>query len=139
MLDLKRGTPAMGEQVREVLLRHAPGRRIVACAARWESLAPLADLDWVQPALSAGSADQLGRTLEQLRPDRRVHLVSVDHRLLTPQVTARLHDLVPVVLAWTVNRAADLPRLLALRATGRVGVISDSRAVLQQVLAEAAR
>lgn len=139
MLDLKRADRGMGEQVRATLLRHAPGRTVAVCAARWEALAPLADLDWVLPALSAGSPEQLGRAFDQLRPDRRVHLVSVDHRLLTPEVTRRLHERVPVVLAWTVNRPADLPRLLALRSSGRVGVISDSPQVLARVLAEAAR
>jgi hypothetical protein len=139
MLDLKGAGRPMGEQVRDLLARHPGVRPVVACAARWEALAPLAELDRVLPALSAGSAEQLGRLHDQLRPDRPVQLVSVDHRLLTPEVTRRLHEQVPVVLAWTVNRVTDLPRLLALRESGRIGVISDSAAVLARVLAEAGR
>lgn len=139
MLDLKRADRAMGEQVRDALARHPGLRPVVACAARWEALAPLAELDRVLPALSAGSPEQLDRVFDQLRPDRPVRLVSVQHQLLTPDVVRRLHERLPVVLAWTVNRVADLPRLLALRESGQVGVISDSPAVLTRVLAEAAR
>jgi hypothetical protein len=137
MLDLKRADRATGERLRATLLEHAPGRPVLVCVAQWAAVQPLADLDWVQPVLSAGDPGQLGRLLGQLRPDRRVHAVSVAHRLLTPELAGRLHDQVPLVLAWTVNRPAELSRLLALPGPGALGVISDSAAVLRRVLDQA--
>jgi glycerophosphoryl diester phosphodiesterase len=51
----------------------------------------------------------------------------VRHTLLERQTIARLHQLVPQVIAWTVN---DVDRALRLRDAGVDGITTDSPEVL---------
>jgi len=53
--------------------------------------------------------------------------VTVRHTLLERQTIARLHQLVPQVIAWTVN---DVDRALRLRDAGVDGITTDSPDVL---------
>lgn len=69
------------------------------------------------------------RDLEATLSDGLHHeeAVTVRHRLLTPSTIGRLHGLVPVVVAWTVN---DVARARWLRDHGVDGLTTDNRNVL---------
>lgn len=54
--------------------------------------------------------------------------VSIRHTLLTDESIKALHELVPTVVAWTVN---NLPRAYRLRELGVDGVTTDRLAVLR--------
>ena len=74
---------------------------------------------------TAGNPRELGRVLGSgARPD---HAVSVRHTLLSETTVARLHDVVPTVVAWTVN---NVGRARRLRGMGVDGLTTDLREVM---------
>jgi len=75
--------------------------------------------------LSIGRPARLAATLAAGPRDDQA--VTVRHTLLERQTIARLHQLVPQVIAWTVN---DVDRALRLRDAGVDGITTDSPDVL---------
>jgi glycerophosphoryl diester phosphodiesterase len=138
MLDLKGADPRIGVQVARELHERAPDRPVLVCSRTWPSLAPFDGVPWVQTLRSARTRRELARLLAFLEtgPGPVPYGVSVHRSLLTPDVVAALHRHVSAVLTWPVNDDAALDRVLTLRGSGTIGVISDEAAVLRRLLAE---
>lgn len=133
MIDLKGTSTALGQQVAGVLRERGGGRAYLVCGRHWPALEAFADLTEVKVLLSAGSPAELATLQRHVdRGDRPgghpVHGASLRHTLVTPAVVRALQDPLPLVLAWTVNRASDLERVVA---AGVGGVISDRTEVLR--------
>jgi glycerophosphoryl diester phosphodiesterase len=136
MLDLKGHDAALGEAVARELHDVAPGREVLVCTRNWPALAPFEEIGWARAVRSARTAKELAALRHDLRSGTRAHGVSVHRSLLTPDVAAALHRHVSAVLTWPVNDDAALDRVLTLRGSGTIGVISDEASVLRRLLAE---
>lgn len=132
-----------GVQILLDLKEQAPQRRARLVAAVGElpadrsrlivSSPSLDDLRVLRPAgyrtwLSVGNRVKLRTVLAGGRPG--VDGVTVRHTLLGADAIARLHEAVPVVLAWTVN---DPVRAQQLADSGIDGVTSDSLSVFREL------
>jgi glycerophosphoryl diester phosphodiesterase len=78
-------------------------------------------------------ADQPGKDPLKLLNDCGAGLLSLRHDAVTPDLVRTLHDANLEIHAWTVNRQADMRRLLAM---GIDGLISDFPDRVTRVLAE---
>ncbi len=134
MLDLKGNRAAVGHRVAAELHAVAPERPVLVCSRYWPSLTPFAHIPWVRTVRSARNRAELALLLRRLRSGAPGHGVSVHRSLLTPDVVARLHEHVEVVMTWPVNDPAALAEVTALGATGTIGVISDEDDILRRVL-----
>lgn len=140
LLDLKGTVTGIGAQVAETLAGRArarTGRDYLVCGRHWPALEPFSTLPHVRVMLSAGSPRQLDElrsrvAMGALVAGRPAGGASIRHSLLTAQAVAELHEVLPLVLAWTVNAPADLDRVLA---TGVSGVISDRPDFLRRLSA----
>jgi len=134
MLDLKGRRIAVGTRVARSLHEYAPDRPVLVCSRYWPALRPFAEIPWVRTVLSARNRSELALLTRRLRSGPGAHGVSVHRSLLTPAVTAALHERVDLVMTWPVNDSAALAEVSALAATGTVAVITDEDDVLRQVL-----
>ncbi len=133
MLDLKGRDAGAGSQVARLLHDHAPERPVLVCSRFWPILAPFEAVPWVRTVRSARNRAELAPLLEPAAT--RGYGASVHRSLMTPDVVARLHERVDVVMTWPINDDAALEQMLALRSTGTIGVISDELHVLRKLLA----
>lgn len=128
MLDLKGadlGLPAAVIEARNQAGRTGP---LTVCSQNWRLLGPFSGLPGVAVVHSVGNARQL-RRLEAV-PD--VTAASIDRRLLTSAVAARLHARGCFVMTWSVSTWAEAEALLAV---GADGIISSEPEVLRRVMA----
>ena len=133
MLDVK-GPRTTGARAVAKLLHHEGHHRpVLVCGRNWAGVDHLATLPFVRPVLSARNRAELARLRSRLRGTaaRPPYGVSVHRSLLDRDVVAELHDSVALVMTWPVN---DLPSLDALLDAGVTGIISDSDAVLTELL-----
>ena len=126
LLDLKEHAPARRDRLRAALMAPSlPRERMIACGphdADLEAYRQAGFATW----RTAGTPVELAEVLAARRlPD---DAVTVRHTLLTVDVLRRLHDRVPVVVAWTVN---DPARANRLRELGVDGVTTDRVTVLR--------
>jgi glycerophosphoryl diester phosphodiesterase len=126
LLDLKEKSPDRRARLCQALIAALPHRdRFIACGPHADDLAELRAAGF-RTWRTIGRSGQLGTVLEAGRlPDAAV---TIRHTLVSPQVLDRLHQLVPDVVAWTVN---SLGRAEQLRAMGVDGVTTDRLAVLR--------
>lgn len=132
MLDLKGRRGSTGPAVAELLHRVAGRQPLLVCGRHWPSVEHVAELAFVRGVLSARNRAELRRLWRRLETGSPVHGVSVHRSLLDPEVVARLHQHVELVMTWPVN---DLATLDATVAVGADGMISDEDEVLSTVLA----
>ncbi|MBX7112222.1 MAG: glycerophosphodiester phosphodiesterase [Dehalococcoidia bacterium] len=128
MLDLKGndlGLPAAILGAREATGRTGP---LTVCSQNWDLLRPFLGRPGVAVVHSVGNIRQLRR----LEAEADVTAVSIDRRLLTPAVAARLHARGCFVMTWSVSTWAEAEALLA---RGADGIISSELDVLRRVMA----
>jgi hypothetical protein len=134
MLDLKGRHVAAGEAVARMLHERAPERPVVVCSRYWPALTPFEHVPWVRTVRSARHRPELAVLLRRLERDHRPgHGASVHRSLLTPAVAARLHRRLDLLLTWPVDDLRALAAITPLAATGPLGVISESDAVLRRL------
>jgi glycerophosphoryl diester phosphodiesterase len=132
MLDIKGRTVTAARAVAQMLRAEDRQREVLVCSRHWPSVDAVAQLDHVQPVLSARNRVELERLVRRLRAaPGSAYGVSVHADLLQPSVAATLRSLVPMVMSWPINDPATLERLLAV---GVNGVISDDAEILTTVL-----
>ena len=136
MLDLKGTDAAAGEAVARHLHENVPEQPVLVCSRYWPILAAFERIPWVRILRSARNRVELAPLLAEPVPPagQRAYGASVHRSLLTPDVVARLHERLDVVMTWPINDDAALARVLSLRGTGTIGVISDESAVLRKLL-----
>lgn len=130
LLDLKGDAGQSGLDLVDRLVAADPNRdRCLVSTKGWHTL----------DALRAGGfhtwrtiADPDSLTRVLAGPRLTDAAVTVRHGLLNAEVVARLRELVPAVMCWTVN---DARRATELLMAGVDGVTSDSTEVLQMVAA----
>ena len=134
LLDLKvdRGEPAL-ELARTVLAAGLDPKRCHVSSKGWPALDLLRRKGFrtwrsVGDARALAAAIRAGKVAD--------HAYTVRHTLLNPEIVAGLHNLVPKVMAWTVNGER---RAMRLADFGVDGVTSDSPAVLELVAGLPAR
>jgi glycerophosphoryl diester phosphodiesterase len=130
MVDLKGWRPWTGRRVAAAMRASLPGRPYAVCSRSWRLLEAFAAEPHARVVWSAGSRRELRRLLTRLE-QAPVWGVSVRRQLLSAEVVRRLRDRVRVVMAWHVDDAAALERVLAL---GVNAVICDDLEVLATVL-----
>lgn len=135
MLDLKGGDPAVGAAVARTVREIAPGQPVLVCSRNWPALRPFESAPGFRVVRSARTRREFALLLAGLGSSgtNPPHGVSVHRSLLTPAVVARMHRHVEVVMTWPVNDPAALAEVLAHRASGTVGVISDEESVLARL------
>lgn len=122
MLDLKGWNNRLGPAVQREMARVAPGRAYAVCAQRWAMLGPFHAVPEAIVVHSIGKASRIGRAFEHIsRPGHAA--VSIDQKLLTPELVARLREHAAVVMSWPVN---DEELLARLHSWGVNGFITDS-------------
>ena len=129
MLDLKGTSTELGGKVAAALGARAQerSREYLVCGRHWPALELFGDLPHVQVLRSAGNPRELGLLREWVAAGAHVGGrvaagVSLRHSLLTRALADELRERLPLLLVWTVNRQADLDRVLA---AGAAGVITD--------------
>jgi hypothetical protein len=126
LLDLKEKVPERRARLLDALEESLPDRtRFRACGGRTGDLDRLRGRGF-RTWRTLGDQSSLHRVLggDQLPDDA----VSVRHSLLSPDVVGKLHDVVPTIVAWTVN---DVSRARELRDIGVDGVTTDRVAVMR--------
>lgn len=129
MLDLKGRRTTVGLEVATLLHDQVPQRPVLVCSRFWPSLDAFAGVDWIRPVLSARNHTEL----EALRAGVRIahpHGVSIHRSLLTKELVAELRESVEVVMAWPINDARWLERMLGI---GVTGIISDEVSILRRL------
>jgi glycerophosphoryl diester phosphodiesterase len=130
MIDLKGVHPRLAGSVARVLRDLAPDGALTVCTKHWAMLDAF-DVP-VRRVLSASNRRGLARLRRRLAR-APAYGVSVQRRLLTPDVVAELQRSVEVVMTWPVDTAealADARRL------GVDGVISKDLGLLERMLAQ---
>jgi glycerophosphoryl diester phosphodiesterase len=130
MIDLKGVHPRLAGSVARVLRELAPDGALTVCTKHWGMLDAF-DVP-VRRVLSASNRRGLARLRRRLAR-APAYGVSVQRRLLTPDVVAELQRSVEVVMTWPVDTAealADARRL------GVDGVISKDLGLLERMLAQ---
>lgn len=131
MLDLKGGDERFPREVRDAVRRLLPGREYSVCSQFWHLLEPFHGEPGVRVVHSIGSEKmlrQVGPHLERTAATT----VSIHKKLLRPDTVAALFARVQTIMTWPVNDEATLRRLQAM---GVNGIISDSPALLRQLVA----
>ncbi|MGI8701359.1 MAG: glycerophosphodiester phosphodiesterase [Nocardioidaceae bacterium] len=125
LLDLKEVEPRRRSELNRLIAAELTDRtRFRVNSRNRDDLAELASAGF-RTWRTIGSRRDLDSTMSDgPLPDEAV---TVRHRLLTPSTIERLHALVPVVVAWTVN---DVSRARWLRNQGVDGLTTDNRTVL---------
>lgn len=125
LLDLKERSADRRARLRDALIDALPQRsRFVVCGPDADDLDELRSAGF-RTWRTAGRRLELDAALD--RGPLLDDAVTVRHSLLTPDVLDRLHSVVPIVVAWTVN---GLARARTLRAMGVDGVTTDRLPVL---------
>jgi glycerophosphoryl diester phosphodiesterase len=137
MLDLKGKDAAVGAEVASRLHTYAAERSVLVCSRYWPVLTAFESIPWVRIVRSARTRTELTPLLAEGPPPagQRGFGASVHRSLLTPDVVARLHERLDVVMTWPINDDDALEQVLAYRQTGTIGVISDELAVLEKLIA----
>ncbi|HJQ43458.1 MAG TPA: glycerophosphodiester phosphodiesterase [Jatrophihabitantaceae bacterium] len=125
LLDPKEKTPERRAKLADRLISHGlDTSRCYVSTAHDRDLARYRDAGF-RTWRTAGNPRELARVLGGgARPD---HAVSVRHTLLSDATVTRLHDVVPTVVAWTVN---NVGRARRLRGMGVDGLTTDLREVM---------
>ncbi len=127
MLDLKGPDPRLAGAVRRAAAVWEGERRLIVCSRIWRTVDRLRASADVRTLHSVGNPRELRALVRRYRPGA-LEGVSVDHRLLTPEVVATLRERADVVWAWIVN---DPHRAALLARWGVTGFISDTPAALR--------
>jgi glycerophosphoryl diester phosphodiesterase len=129
MLDLKGWNNRLGPAVQREMARIAPGRPYAVCAQRWAMLEPFHAVPEAIVVHSIGKASRVAEVMAHIsRPGHAA--VSIDQKLLTPEVVRGLREHADVVMSWPVNDEATLDRLYAW---GVNGFITDSLEIVRAV------
>ena len=121
MLDLKGPDPRIAEAVRRAIDGWQGSRRLIVCGRVWRTIDRLRRDADVQTLHSVGSPRQLQALLRRYRPGD-LEGISIDWRLLAPEVVADLRTRAPEVWAWIVD---DPARARELTEWGATGIITD--------------
>ncbi|MGD9958703.1 glycerophosphodiester phosphodiesterase [Nocardioides sp.] len=130
MLDLKGPGSRTGVAVARLLHDLGLRRRLLVCGRQWSAVEAVADLDYVNPVLSARTSRELAALWPRLSR-RSFHGVSVHRSLLDLDVVSRLRSSVEVVMTWPINDVQSLEQMVDL---GVNAIISDNPEVLMQVV-----
>jgi hypothetical protein len=129
MLDLKGWNNRLGPAVQREMARVAPGRAYAVCAQRWAMLEPFHAVPEAIVVHSIGKASRIAGAFEHIsRPGHAA--VSIDQKLLTPELVTRLREHAAVVMSWPVNDEALLNRL---HSWGVNGFITDTLEIARAV------
>jgi glycerophosphoryl diester phosphodiesterase len=126
LLDLKEKTADRRARLVTAIAESLPDRaRFRICSPRPDDLAELRSAGF-RTWRTVGERRELSAVLDgdELADDA----VTIRHSLLTEALIARLHQLVPQVIAWTVN---DAERARQLRQLGVDGLTTDRPSVLR--------
>ena len=129
MLDLKGWNNRLGPAVRREMARIAPGRPYAVCAQRWALLEPFHAAPEALVVHSVGKAARLQQVFARIAHPGDA-AVSIDQKLLTPEVTAGLRDHAGLVMAWPINDEQTLARL---HSWGINGFITDRLEIARAV------
>lgn len=131
LLDLKDDRPGESARLTDLVLSTVPEPgRYHASSKDWAALERLRDAGF-RTWRSVATRRALARLPDRGRiPD---HAVAVRHTYLTADEMARLGEVSPRVIAWTVN---SVERARALRDLGVYGIATDSPAVLRALSGE---
>ena len=130
-LDLKGYHPWLGKRIVSSIRKAHPERQILLCGRNWRQLDPVARMPNVFVFYSVGDEKQLGKVWAKL--EGMPHpAISINFRLLTEDVIARLKDRGAVIVAWTVNDPATARRLWDL---GVDCFTSDNQDLLADIVA----
>lgn len=125
LLDLKEREPARRAELNRRLATELTDRtRLVVSTSDTEDLETLRSAGFPTWRTIGGRGDLARLLAAGTVPDQAV---SVRHRLLDAATIGRLHDVAPLIVAWTVN---DVGRARHLRAAGVGGLTTDSTSVL---------
>jgi len=129
LLDLKGWNNRLGPAVQREMARIAPGRPYAVCAQRWAMLEPFHAVPEAIVVHSIGKESRVESAFAHIsRPGHAA--VSIDQKLLTPQLVARLREHAAVVMSWPVNDEEMLNRLYSW---GVNGFITDSLEIVAAV------
>lgn len=129
MLDLKGWNDRLGPAVQREMARIAPGRAYAVCAQRWALLEPFHAIPEAIVIHSIGKPSRVERVMAHIsRPGHAA--VSIDQKLLTPELVGRLREHAAVVMSWPVNDEDMLNRLYSW---GVNGFITDSLEIARAV------
>ena len=129
LLDLKGTAPQLPAALVEALRRREALTRAALCGQEWGPLdAARALAPDLQVFFSLGRAEHMPAYLRRLEDGAAPPLISISHRLLTPERVDDLHRRGVTMIAWTVN---DLSRARELVAWGVDGITSDSLGLLR--------
>jgi len=126
LLDVKGRDPAIAAMLVDLLRRRRPGRPIVVSSQNWRLLDRFRPYDEVRLVHSIGYRWQLWLAWRRLRTDAH-DAISIQFRLLTPDVVARLQRRVGTIITWPVN---GIVRLEQVTEWGVDGITSDSAELL---------
>lgn len=132
MLDVKGGGEQFPREVVRVVRELMPNREYSVCSQFWDLLLAFHEDPHARIVHSIGSVKMLRDVLPRLE-GHRSDAVSIQMKLLTPTVVEDLLRRVNLVMAWPVNREADLVRL---QSWGVNGFISDRLDLLRALLAK---
>ena len=136
MLDIKGPRVRAARSVATLLHEVGYDRDVLVCGRNWSSVDVLAECIGVRPVLSARTKAELGRLELRLRDSDPPDGVSVHRSLLDRDTVNRLRRRVDLLMSWPINDLGWLDRIVDV---GVTGVISDSPAVLVELLGRRGR
>jgi glycerophosphoryl diester phosphodiesterase len=136
MLDIKGPRVRAARSVAALLHEVGYDQDVLVCGRNWSSVDVLAERIGVRPVLSARNKAELGRLERRLGDGDRPDGVSVHRSLLDRDTVQRLRRGAELVMSWPINDLAWLDRIVDV---GVTGVISDSPAVLVELLGRGGR
>lgn len=131
MFDLKGDDPALPDTLVREFRRTRPYDELLVCSQNWTLLDRFAAHAGVTRVHSIGHVYQLTSVWERLAHAEH-DAVSIDWRILNPELMRKLKELVATVMTWTVNTPTQLEMVLNL---GVDGVVSDDLTLLDRVVA----
>jgi hypothetical protein len=131
MLDLKGVSPQLAPGLVETMRRLAPGRPYAVCSRSWGLLDAFRAHPDVLVVHSVGNEQELRAVRDSLNWHGH-HALAVRHELLSRRRVDALHEVAPLLLAWTVD---DRSRTEQLLHWGVHGIISNRLDLLQEVVA----
>ena len=127
MLDLKGNDSRLAAAVDAVLRRYPRTGVVAVCSQNWRHVDAFAGRPDIAAVHSIGGARRLRRVLAS---GRRFDAISLNARLLTPDLVHAVRERAALVMSWHVRDAAAAARLIA---DGTGALILDDLALIRQL------
>jgi glycerophosphoryl diester phosphodiesterase len=115
-LNVELKSPGVEREVYRLLRAHGAIAGTIVSSFDWDALAAVRRLE---PALSIGVlADRGAEAMFEAAADLRAISVNPRHNMVTPAIVERAHRIGLTVLVWTVDKPAEMRRMIALGVDG---------------------